>query len=404
MGEIMNSEFDNLIRKYISPTLTVYTGWVVSEAERLGIKHLFFLARDGYQMYHIAKQKYSSIECSYFYCSRYALRMAAYRFLDDSAYNKLFIPSFRLTAANMLKRADLDKDERMLIYDEIGFSGDENAVMGRKEFTLFCERVRNSVIFNDILKSRSDLAYSFIVEYIRQEGMADLDSIGIVDLGWTGSLQHTLRRLLDSMGVKAELHGFYMGMLTRPPEVSSNEYHTWLFSEKNADIIAWFSHNLIECICSAPHGMTIGYTKHEGKVVPVMADNENDTSVAERIKSITLSYDLKNKKVYDPQYRVIALNLLHKLMFSPSVSETETLKGYNFCDDVGEQYHRGIVQDIRNIELVKEILPFKLFCIDSADGLYWYYGTLAASSAPCKSLWKYGYYLTRCLISLIRQG
>ena len=101
---------------------------------------------------------------------------------------------------------------------------------------------------------------------------------------------------------------------------------------------------------------------------------------------------------------LLPLNLLHKLMFSPSVSETETLKGYNFCDDVGEQYHRGIVQDIRNIELVKEILPFKLFCIDSADGLYWYYGTLAASSAPCKSLWKYGYYLTRRLISLIRQG
>lgn len=396
----MNSEFGKIIKKYVSPTLFMYTSWIVSEAEKRGIRHLYFLARDGYQMYCIAKRfcGEKGIKCSYFFCSRYALRMAAYRFFDDSAYERLFIPSFRLTAKNMLERADFDRSERELVYTDTDFVTSEDHVMGRTEFSAFCEHVKNSIQFNDILKRKSDAAYADMIEYIKQEGLHKCQKIGIVDLGWTGSLQYTLRRLLDSMNVNAELYGFYMGMLDRPPKAENSEYLTWLFSEKDIVTKSWFAHNLMECVCSAPHGMTTGYSVKDNKVVPVFSENENNSVYAEYIKHLSLRYAEKKSIVYKSAYRDIALKLLRRLMFSPTVTEAKALSVYRFCDDVGEQYHRSIVQ-AGDKKLFRNALLFrKIINRDSADGFYWYYGSVAASGLLIKPFYRYEYFITRLLI------
>lgn len=405
----MKKEFDTIVQKYISPVLVHYTGWVLSEAARLGIKHLFFLARDGYQMYHIAKEisrKNDIPECSYFYCSRYALRMAAYRFRDDSAYYRLFIPAFKLTAANMLMRAGFDENERQSVYRNTGFSGNESAVMGRSEFAKFCDRVRNSEVFNKILTEKSDRAYEAAVSYFRQEGMDRSDKIGIVDLGWTGSLQHTLKRILDSMDVKSEVHGFYMGMLNRPPVRENSEYHTWLFGEKNIAVKSWFAHNLMECICTAPHGMTTGYTYKDGKTVPVLTENENSSELADRIKDVSLEYVQKNMSdIFDTASVTGKKNLkmLHRLMFAPTEIQANALSEYCFCDDVGEQYHRSIVQEAKPVQFRKVLLFHKLRNRDSADGFYWYCGSVAASDLLAKTIYRYEYFITNFLILTLKR-
>jgi len=405
----MKREFDTIVQKYISPVLAHYTGWVLSEAQRLGIKHLFFLARDGYQMYNIAKEisgNEGTPECSYFYCSRYALRMAAYRFHDDSAYDRLFIPAFKLTAGNMLKRAGFDEDERRAVYRNIGFPEDESTVMGRSEFAKYCDRVRNSEVFNTILNEKSDRAYEETVKYFRQEGMDRYDKIGIVDLGWTGSLQHTMKRILDSMGVKSEIHGFYMGMLSSPPVSENSEYHTWLFNEKNISVKAWFAHNLMECICTAPHGMTIGYKEADGKIVPVITENENNTDLVEKIKEITLSYAEKNKsEIFKITSHIKTKNLrrLHRLMFAPTEIQANALSEYCFCDDVGEQYHRSIVQNAKPVQFRKVLLFHKLRNRDNADGFYWYCGSVAASDLLIKTFYRYEYLITNLVILSLKK-
>ena len=400
----MKDEFDRIAIGTIAPTLTEYTKWVLSEAEQQEIEHLYFLARDGYQMYHIAQIIGSDIDNSYFYCSRYALRMAAYRFLDESAYDKLFVPAFVLTAANILGRVGFDENDRRHVYEEISFRKNECEVMGRAEYTKFCEKLRHSRMFKTILKTKSDAAYTDTIGYIRQQGMDQYSVIGIVDLGWTGSLQGTLRRLLESMGVSVSIHGFYMGMLGHPPETSDSKYHTWLFNEKDWITRAWFSHNLMECICCAPHGMTIGYMRNIDEIDPILAEKEISDKIPERIKKITLRYAASHKTSNDPRVKNSVMKRLKKLMLSPTIQQAKALSVYRFCDDVGEQYHRSMVGDSGYGELLREILPFKLFYTDSADGLYWYYGALAAGNVRLKIVLKYGYFYTKCLLALLRSG
>lgn len=400
----MRNEFKKIIRKYISPTLFMYTSWIVSEAEKHGIKRLYFLARDGYQMYCIARHicERKGIECSYFFCSRYALRMAAYRFFDDSAYERLFLNSYKLTARNMLERANFEKSERELVYSDIGFQESEDYVMGRTEFSVFCRHIRNSMQFNNLLKQKSDEAYINTIAYIKQEGMQNFDKIGIVDLGWTGSLQYTLRKLLDSIGIKAKLYGFYIGMLDKPPKACNSEYLTWLFNEKNFITKAWFAHNLMECICSGPHGMTIGYTIRNNKIVPVVSKNENNPIYAKYIKCISLTYAEKKDISYKSEYKKVAIKLLRQLMLSPNTKEAEALSIYNFCDDIGEQYHRSIVQKVSKKQFRRELLFYKVFNRDSSDGFYWYYGSVMTSSLLIKAFYRYTYFITKYLIARLR--
>ncbi len=402
--------FDEIAWNVISPVIILYTLWIVTEAEKYGLKRLYFFARDGYLMQKIAevlcRTRKNGIICSYFFCSRYALRMASYHFFDETAYERLFLHAYQLTACSMLKRAGFDVNERKRVYADISFQFEqEQKTMGRAEFDSFCTKIRNSAVFREILLYKSESAYSDMIAYIRQEEMQKYDTIGIVDLGWTGSLQATLRRLLDSDHICTKVIGFYMGMLDRPPKHDSSVYYTWLFDENELYVKAWFSHNLMECICSAPHGMTMGYQNCQGKMIPIFAERENQPELSEKIQHIIFQFMgfFHGNTAYQKHHKKIALHLLKKLMLSPTAQEAESLSRYSFCDDVGEQYHRSIVQSGKPKDFRRELLFCKLFYRDSTDGFYWYYGSVAVSRLSIKIFYRYGYLLTRYIIMKLKR-
>lgn len=399
------------IEKNIATVLVSYTRWIIREAKKRRIHRLYFLARDGWLMYHIAEKicrtENIDIECSYFYCSRYSLRAGAYRYFDDSAYEKLFLHSYRQTASNMLARAGLDEHMMTLVYEDIKFDKlKEHEIMGRKGFDEFCGKVRKSVTFREIISEISEKAYINVMKYIGQEGLNRHQKIGIVDLGWTGSLQYTLRRLLDSSRINTHITGFYMGMLEAPPSKPGSEYVTWLFNEKDIKIKSWFAHNLMECICSGPHGMTLGYIKVEGRILPVTAEAENNLNYIYELKGKALcivdrgqeNTCIKEDSNIDKQEKNTALKLLHRIMYTPTDIDIDVLKAYTFCDDVGEQYHKSIVQEGKARDFRHEILPFKLMHRDETDGFFWYCGSLKKSHILFKGLYRTGYRLTRKII------
>lgn len=410
-GAEYRDTFDRIAWNVISPVIVLYTLWIVTEAEKQGIRRLYFLARDGYLMHDVAetlcKSRKNGIICSYFFCSRYALRMAAYRFFDESAYDRLFLHAFRQTAQCMLGRIGFDADERKRLYADISFQCEqEHRILGRSEFDSFCAKVRDSAVFREILSQKSEAAYPDTIGYIRQEGMQDYDTVGIVDLGWTGSLQMTLRRLLDSEHIQTRIIGFYMGMLDKPPSKASSVYRTWLFDENDLLVKSWFSHNLMECICSAPHGMTMGYQSYQGKIIPILAKAENPSEKSERIRSLIdrMIRPFDEKLTYQSRHKTIALRLLRKLMLSPTEAEAMALSCYRFCDDVGEQYHRSIVQSGKPSDFRKELLVIKPFYRDSTDGFYWYYGSVTVSRLIIKMFYRYEYLLTRYMIMKLKRG
>lgn len=406
--ESCTDSFSCLAANTIAPVLTMYVHWILTEAKCRNIRRLYFFARDGYLLYYIAlilcKKMELDIECSYFYCSRYSLRMAAYRFFDSSAYEKLFIHAYKLSPRNMLKRAGFSKQERFNVYKEMTcVPFNERNIMGKAEFNDFCSRVKKTSYFKNLLQAKSDNAYKNMIAYIKQEGMQNHDRIGIVDFGWTGSMQSTLHKIFESCNIKTKLTGFYIGMFEKVAFQKNSEYLTWLFEEKNAYIRAWFSQNLLECMCTAPHGMTMGYYNENNNIKPVLSECENNSSNTERLKAVVREFAKEYKIASVKNHRKIAKKILKQLMFNPTKSEIELLKEYAFCDDVGEQYHATLVQNEESKQFRRQLLFYKLINRDIPDVFYWYYGSLKVSKLLIKGFYKYAYFFTKYITVRIKQ-
>lgn len=384
----------------ISPVIYMFAERIVAKALQLGIRRLYFLSRDGYTVMKaaeiICRKKGINIELSYFYCSRYSLRMAAYRFMDSTAYDRFFYECYSLTAANVLSRGDFSEEERNSIYKEIGMSlSEENALMDRLQFRDFCRRLKSSKVFNRILTEKSDSAYNTLTEYFKQEKMHCCEHIGIVDSGWTGSMQDTIKKLLVSCGIDCPVTGFYIGMLTEPPKAENNSFDPWLFNGQGHYFTkAWFSQNLFECLCTAPHGMTKGYIHTKNGIQPVLHNDRKDHLLIEEFSDMICDYSelVSDFRYNDSLCRKTALGLLKALMLTPSSDEAEAFDSFVFCDDVTERYHNSISVCAGKEQLTDSVLHRK-----NTVRLYWFYGSLVRSDVCFKKLYRTGYYLSEVL-------
>lgn len=382
--------------EYIAPVIYSFARFIIGRVQALGIKRLYFFSRDGYTVMRaaeeICRKENISLEMSYFYCSRYSLRMAAYRFKDSSAYDRLFNESYRMTAKTVLMRAGFDTDERRLVYDELGFLSDEEKLMNRNDFRSFCSGLKTSAEFWKILSEKSDTAYYLTADYVRQCGMDKFSHIGVVDLGWTGSMQLTLKRLLRSFNIKCSVTGFYLGMLEEPEMSEGNTYETWLF-EGGRDCFtkAWFCQNVLECLCTAPHGMTVGYAKKDGEICPVFAENENDPELVSRVSDIITDFarQASGYGYIEKKDKKNALNKLKKLMFTPDEKIAESFGAFGFCDDVSESYHGSLCGKAAPKDIISCILRKK-----GTVRPYWFYGTVSHCGRFWRNIAGYLYYFS----------
>ncbi|MFR1474267.1 MAG: hypothetical protein ACLSB9_00195 [Hydrogeniiclostridium mannosilyticum] len=60
--------------------------------------------------------------------------------------------------------------------------------------------------------------------------MLDGDPVAVVDTGWTGSIQRSLRQLLRSAGGNGGISGFCFGLYQEPKDPADGDYMAWYFS------------------------------------------------------------------------------------------------------------------------------------------------------------------------------
>lgn len=404
-------DFTYITATATSTVLFTYIWWVLLSAQRQGIKQLYFLSRDGYVMKIIADkitQKLNlEITCHYLYCSRYSLRMAAYKFHGDEAYDLLFLKAAKLTAKNTLSRVNMSEPLRKAVYDDIGFDiANETKQMSNNEFAAFCNSLKQSKEFNDIVTEKSQQAYDITMAYFKQENLTEQHHIGIVDTGWTGSMQYTLSKLFSCAHINTKITGYYFGLYNRQKPNEKSVYNAWYFSpQKSTALSVKFNNNLMECICSAPHGMTTGYCEENNVISPVFAASaateKNAEIVAEQIRIIEKFALLTAEKMtldefesFDKkQLHSLSQKLLVKLMFRPQMEVANAFSKFYFCDDVSEIYCKPLVETARQQQFKPTLLHNKLLALvkksdKTSDFFYWSQGTLAVSNIKHKALYR----------------
>ena len=99
-----------IYERVLAPTLYEFVLWVLQEALPSGKKRLYFLARDGYQMYlaaqQLCKQYDLDIECRYLKVSRYAVRVPEYHLLGERCLERICVGGIDVTFEKIMQRTD----------------------------------------------------------------------------------------------------------------------------------------------------------------------------------------------------------------------------------------------------------------------------------------------------------
>ncbi len=382
-------------KKNVGPHVCLYTEWVLNEAQKRGIKRLYFLARDGYLLSKVANKIVGSrnlnIECRYLYCSRQALRTPSYHIIGEEAYDLLTLRGYYLTPRTVISRAMLGECEIDEIFNELGVV-DADKPFVENEFDLFIKKLRNNQKYRDLVNSISASAYKDTIAYFKQEGLFENDCVAIVDSGWTGSMQRSLRQLMQNEGYCGKFYGFYFGMYVEPKSESDGEYLTYYFNAKSG---FWnklfFNNNLYECMLSAPHPMTTGYKKENGAIHPTYAPDHNSRllplieqqiqGALEYVDEYLSSQSHRPDKLKNSQKK--CYKILKRAMVYPTAKEVALLSNFEFCDDVTEGYRKSIADSKMKEKLASYAFFPRLFRKlrgkknYGANEIFWVYGVIA---------------------------
>lgn len=261
--------------------------WLIERARKNNITHLAFCARDGWLMrkaWHIlTRDSDIPITDSYLYVSRKVLTLGAGYLTctpDKTSPAMLdFLTQYMhlTTVGTILERI---KSLDPAIH--------KNA---QKIFTApgaYVHRNKNHSKLKDFLSGNSEKFYNIfqkynseILGYFTQEKLCEHKRLGIVDMGWNGTMQRGIRQLCRQITPDFSCTGFYYGLWK---SASGNRYtagpmESAFFSEFDRDTDMRKNTqgvDIIEELHSAPEGSTSGFQHIAGRWEPVTVQSAQE--------------------------------------------------------------------------------------------------------------------------------
>lgn len=194
-NELSDKTLNQKVACYWSPIIYNFTKWVLDERNsKYPDKNIFFNARDGYVPYLIARDIFKAENIYYIHTSRKSLLPSSID-LDkkvDDIENKVVLDRIVLQRANnisgLLKLLNYPEEKKYLLKRH----GVEN--YPKKKFIIKNEKV----LYKHFKKQKENT-----IKYLNNNNIQDGDML--IDIGYYGSLQYAIQKILD-----IKLNGCYL--------------------------------------------------------------------------------------------------------------------------------------------------------------------------------------------------
>ena len=263
----------------IAPVYIPFIQHVLEQARTLDIKRLYFLARDGFIFFRIAKsllKSEDSIELKYLYISRKVLQPA---FIAAFPTPEIFLQTQwgKTIARNLIVDNLLSsqfKTSREELIERFKIDIPYERIDDRIKEKDFLDKMFNSNYTPSLLE-RTSHDKSILLDYLYQEGLLDDVRIAMVDVGWLGTTRMMINKLLEGKR-KEEILFFYYGAEEKMIGPEYGKYTVFNPAGK-------YPIPLVERYFSAaPHGSTVGYKLDASlnTIVPITSPLENDADIS----------------------------------------------------------------------------------------------------------------------------
>jgi len=257
----------------ISGLYLPYVIHVLDDARKRGIRKLFFVSRDSYIFYQIAlsiKINYLDLEFIYLYISRKCVYLPSLYNCELNDFDECKFDFIGNSFNNILQILNLKKNEiKNLVNLEFDFDFD-------KVITVETLPIVKSILADSKIKKyisiESSKARSLLLVYLTQEDLlSNLNNIGLVDLGWKGTTQVVLNKILVHEGFKP-IFSYYLGVFeNRLNREKTDNYKSMLFFKEDLYDNFTLTFVLEDYFSANEYNSTIGYKIENNKAVPVFS-------------------------------------------------------------------------------------------------------------------------------------
>jgi predicted HAD superfamily hydrolase len=263
------------------PLLVGFTEWLIEQSLAQKLDVVFFLERDGVIMRRVYKVLApltgSEIESRDLFASRRALNFATVDGMDDRALDFL-TEGGGLSVAHYFARLGLDMREYMDAVCEAGLGGPR----ALKAASVDRKRLRAlSRLLADTICEKARAERAIVADYLKHSGFRDGRRIGVVDIGWHGTMQRSIADILAMEGMRPHIVGLYLGT-HRPAIVDPRYPHVGYFI--NLGVPAQYSEvilsgvEVIELMLSSPQGSIVRIERGaDGDFVAIRQSDPGDT-------------------------------------------------------------------------------------------------------------------------------
>jgi predicted HAD superfamily hydrolase len=340
------------------PLIITYTAWCLRQAAERGISRLYFLSRDGEILLKIAKRlnqrSKHPVRLHYLYVSRQSLLLPA---MSDPIENELtwiLAPTAVLTIRIALKRVDIAPEAIVDQLSPAGFPPEtwdlQLTVDQRKaleQFILMPE-------FRYRLLQKAERARKIAIEYLEQNELMSDPAFALVDIGWRGTLQMCISRLLGSAGQTAPITGFYFGLLGTKRHKPEDEMVPFFSDSSNSSKVATLNSivAVLEMFVAAKHGGVSGYRNVEGTVEPTFRTDQNENGLSWGLETqqraiLALTEALCAQPGFDVAAKAVNEDMvsnLEQFAHCPSHEEAQTYGAYLDAEDQNESVFTPIAR------------------------------------------------------------
>lgn len=344
------SEKVEFLTDVMLPAFVPFVFCLLNKANEDRINRLYFASRDTYMFFLMAKKilgYYPDIEIRYLYISTKVL------------YPISFVEGNREDIVSLFHHLGIFKPRKIL--DMIGFPENEvNEISKEIDVDKDIDANKNTSFvdlllsdkYKTLMISHASEKRNMLLDYLYQEDFIGDGNVGLFDLGWRGTSQMMLKKILPN-DVFFYYYGVNKGIL---PIKQIGKYYTFF---RTYDYIRFTPRFIEFYMCKMLDGSTINYEERDDAIKPVLenrivSEEENN----EFYKNLQLMLDGVEGYIKIPLLRRQSDNIFYSISL-PSLQRVSSNPSYKTMKFLRDRMKWDRYTDQEKI--VERMLPHRLF-------------------------------------------
>ncbi len=276
-----------IVAAAVAPAWLAFVDDLLARCRERGVRRIVFLARDGQLLHRLAQRRAEArgeegFDLRYALASRHALHLPGFDGIA-AAQSWLLEDTPQLTLAHLAARAGTPVDDVLAIAPRHGVHAAANEVLDAAARALLPALVQ-ARDFVESLADTSARCWPAAFDHLAALGFAGDEPIALVDVGWSGRLQASVRRIVRKAGRGdgAPVHGFYFCLSCKLRASDRDRLDGFAFDpERDHGANTFDAHrSMVEALLDADHGSTLGYAGRGPDAHAVLGDAPDAAAVA----------------------------------------------------------------------------------------------------------------------------